>query len=180
MVSPVMPRKSAEILAQLGLPGSAPRWPTSWNQELAAGGRINKGAPLFPRIDETRAAELLARWLPEAAKAPVAPSLITYDDFQKLDLRSARILSATRVPKADKLLKIEVDLGEERRQVVAGIAEAYQPEELVGRQVIFVANLQPATIRGIESQGMILAAGDRKVLALAAIDREVPTGTKVR
>ena len=75
---------------------------------------------------------------------------------------------------------MQVDLGDEQRQVVAGIAEAYKPEELVDRRVIFVANLKPAVIRGVESQGMILAAGEAEVLGLSALDRDVPPGTKVR
>ncbi len=87
---------------------------------------------------------------------------------------------AERVPKSDKLLKLKLDLGGEVRQVVAGVAESYGPDELVGRRVIFLANLAPRKIRGIESQGMILAAGDDKVLALSALDREVPPGTKVK
>ena len=92
----------------------------------------------------------------------------------------AKIVSAEPVPKAKKLLKLVVDLGEEQRQVVAGIAEAYAPETLVGKKVIFVANLKPATIRGVESQGMILAAGGDTILGLSAIDKDVPPGTKVR
>lgn len=92
----------------------------------------------------------------------------------------ATIVSAESIPKANKLLKLVVDVGGEQRQVVAGIADAYKPDELVGKRVIFVANLKPATIRGVESQGMILAAGDKQVLALSAFDRDVPAGTKVR
>jgi methionyl-tRNA synthetase len=98
-----------------------------------------------------------------------------------MDLRVAVIRSAEAVPKAKKLLKLQVDIGEPRpRQVVAGIAEVFAPEDLVGRQVIFLANLEPATIRGITSEGMILAAGDPVVLGLSAVDRELPPGTKVR
>jgi methionyl-tRNA synthetase len=85
------------------------------------------------------------------------------------------------VPKAKKLLHLSVDLGEpEPRSIVAGIAEAYTPDQLVGRQVIVVANLEPATIRGVASQGMILAAGDAQILGLSALDRDVPAGTRVR
>jgi methionyl-tRNA synthetase len=91
------------------------------------------------------------------------------------------VTAAERVAKADKLLKLEVDVGGGvRRQVVAGIAEAYTPEQMVGRRVIFLANLRPAVIRGIESQGMILAAGEKPVVALSALDKDVPAGTKVR
>jgi methionyl-tRNA synthetase len=98
-----------------------------------------------------------------------------------MDLRVAVVRSAEAIPKAKKLLKLQVDIGEPRpRQVVAGIAEAFAPEDLVGRQVIFLANLEPATIRGVTSEGMILAAGDPAVLGLSAVDRELPPGTRVR
>ncbi|MGZ3408416.1 MAG: methionine--tRNA ligase subunit beta, partial [Polyangia bacterium] len=105
---------------------------------------------------------------------------ISFDEFGKVDLRVAKIVAAEPVPKAKKLLKLTGDLGEEQRQVAAGIAEAYAPETLVGKKVIFVANLKPATIRGVESQGMILAAGGETILGLSAIDKDVPPGTKVR
>jgi methionyl-tRNA synthetase len=188
LVWPVMPGKAEEILAQLGVPFAAPRWPQTWNAELPAGGRIARGAPLFPRIDDKRQAELLSRWIPadvQAAAPAPAPAAakdgaIAYEDFGKLDLRAAVVLEAERVAKADKLLKLKVDLGTEIRTVVAGVAESYTPEQIVGRRVIFLANLAPRKIRGIESQGMILAAGDEKVLALSALDREVPAGTKIR
>jgi methionyl-tRNA synthetase len=108
------------------------------------------------------------------------PNEITIDQFLETDLRVARIVSAERVPDADRLLRLEVDLGHERRQIVAGIAAAYAPEALVGRRIVVVANLRPARIRGIESQGMLLAAdfGGRPILA--SFDEEVPLGTRVR
>jgi methionyl-tRNA synthetase len=197
---PVIPGKAEAILEQLGLPAAErrPRWPRTWNQELAAGGHIARGAPLFPRVDDARQAELLARWIPEDARVATASTpptagtsslpvpgvpqngSIQYADFERLDLRVAVVTQAERVPKADKLLKLKVDLGGETRQVVAGIAESYTPETIVGARVIFLANLAPRKIRGIESQGMILAAGEEKVLALSALDRDVPPGTRVR
>jgi methionyl-tRNA synthetase len=91
---------------------------------------------------------------------PPVKELITFDDFKKIDLRVARVLSAERVPKSEKLLKLQVAVGTERRQVVAGIARHYTPEDLVGKTVIVVFNLQPAKLMGQESQGMILAASD--------------------
>ena len=115
-----------------------------------------------------------------AAAGDTPDGRISFEEFGKLDLRVAQVVAAEAVPKAKKLLKLTVDLGGERRQVVAGIAEAYQPADLVGRKVIFLANLKPATIRGVESQGMILAAGDAEILGLSALDRDVPVGTKVR
>jgi methionyl-tRNA synthetase len=105
---------------------------------------------------------------------------VSYEDFAKLDLRVARIVAAERVPKKDRLLKLQVDVGGTPRTVVAGIAAAYAPEQLVGRQVIFLANLKPAKIGGIVSEGMLLAAGDPDVLALSALDRDVPSGTKIK
>ena len=184
LAAPAIPTKAAEILTQLGVSGGA-TWPERWNAELPPGGKVQRGAQLFPRIDEARAKELLARWLPdeevaEPAPAPKQEPHVTYDDFARLDLRVAVVTAAERIPKANKLLKLSVDLGGETRQVVAGIADAYSPEEIIGRRVIFLRNLKPRAIRGIESQGMILAAGDDVVLALSGIDREVPAGTKIR
>jgi methionyl-tRNA synthetase len=99
----------------------------------------------------------------------------------KIDLRAAKVLSAERVPKADKLLKLTLDIGTaEPRTVVSGIAPAYTPETIVGRTVIYFANLAPRKIRGVVSQGMILAAGDDEVLGLSALDKEVAPGTKIR
>ena len=168
-------------------------------------------APLFPRLDEKAQATILARILPnDALAAPVtapeirsppdriseilspsdriaapalAPptSLISFDDFKRLELRAGRVLSAHAVPKAKKLLHLTIDLGEAApRSIVAGIAEKYAPEALVGRQVLVVANLAPAEIRGIRSEGMILAAGDEAILGLSALDQDVPPGTRVR
>jgi len=116
-----------------------------------------------------------------AAHAPAAaPGEIDLADFEKIDLRTARVLTCERVPKTEKLLKLTLDLGTEQRTVVSGIAGAYAPEALVGRTVVYLANLKPAKLRGVVSQGMILAAGDAEVLALAALDRDVPPGTKIR
>mgnify|MGYP001773362456 FL=1 len=105
---------------------------------------------------------------------------ITIDEFKRLDIRIARVVQAEPVPKTDKLLKLTIDLGDETRTIVAGIAETYTPEQLVGKQIVVLANLQPATIRGIVSEGMLLAAEvDGKAILLIP-DREVPTGSIVR
>ena len=113
-----------------------------------------------------------------AAGAP--PADITIDDFAKIELRAAKVLAAERVPKADKLLKLTLDIGSEQRTVVSGIAPTYTPESIVGRTVLYLANLAPRKIRGVESQGMILAAGDAEVLGLAGFDRDVTPGTRIR
>ncbi len=109
-----------------------------------------------------------------------APAPITYEDFSKLDLRVAEILEASFHPKADRLLVLKVKLGEQVRQVVAGIRASYDPATLAGRRVILVANLAPAVIRGVESQGMLLAADLEGKAVLLAPDREVPSGAKVK
>ncbi len=108
--------------------------------------------------------------------------MINYDDFAKLEIKIGTILSAEIVPEADKLLKLTVDVGEaEPRQIVSGIREYFsEPEVLVGKQCPFLTNLEPRTIRGLESQGMILAAGTEEVFALLSPDSSLPSGTKVK
>jgi methionyl-tRNA synthetase len=107
--------------------------------------------------------------------------MITLDEFRNIDLRVAQIMSAQRIEKANRLLKVEVDLGGERRTLIAGLGAHYNPEELIGLKVIVVANMQPAVIRGIESNGMLLGAGchDDTNIALLTINRELPIGTRV-
>lgn len=111
---------------------------------------------------------------------PAGPPQITIDEFQKVQLRTARVLSAERVPKSEKLLKLQVSIGSEQRQIVAGIGKRYEPESLVGKTIVIVANLKPAKLMGIESQGMVLAAGDNEVRGLITIQEEVDPGTKVK
>ena len=114
------------------------------------------------------------------AAAPEGPATITYDDFAKVDLRVGNVTAAERIPKADKLLKLTVNLGTEERTILAGIAEMYEPEEVVGKQVVVVANLAPRKMRGIESQGMLLAADIEGQAILLHPETEVPAGAKVR
>ncbi len=113
------------------------------------------------------------------AEAP--QSFITFDDFLKLDLRVATIVQAREHPAADKLLVLQVDLGGEQRQIIAGIKGYYEPDALVGKQIVVVTNLPPRKMRGMESQGMLLAActDDRQDLSLLTLDRSIPAGTKV-
>ncbi len=98
----------------------------------------------------------------------------------KIDLRVGKVLEAERVPKSEKLVKMQIDIGSETRQIVGGIGKAFSPEGLIGRTVVVVANLKPAKLMGIESQGMVLAAGDVDTLKLAGFDTDVPVGTKVK
>jgi methionyl-tRNA synthetase len=117
---------------------------------------------------------------PETAGVPAAPELLGIEEFGRLDLRVARVVAAERHPNADRLLKLRIDLGEEERQVVAGIAACYQPEDLVGRLICVVANLKPAKLRGEVSQGMLLAASDGEVISLLKPDKELSPGSRIR
>ena len=141
---------------------------------------------MFARIDEKKMfeelqAELDARMA--AAKQKQKPedceSEIKIDDFAKVELRCAKILSAEKLPKAKKLLKLQVDLGYEKRQVLSGIAKDYEPESLVGKKVALVANLAPATLCGERSEGMILATGSDKIRVIF-LDEETPLGDRIR
>ena len=119
----------------------------------------------------------------QAAPAAAEPSYIAIDDFMKVELRVGQILTAERIPKADKLLRFTIDLGEAQpRQILAGIAQYYEPEKLIGRKVIVVANLAPRKLRGLESQGMILAAsiGEEGRPVLAGFLEDVPNGAKLK
>ena len=117
---------------------------------------------------------------PAAAPAP-ADSKITIDDFMKVELRVAKVLTAEKVPNSRKLVKLSIDVGNEQRTLVAGIAEAYEPEQLVGRTIVMVFNLKPAKLMGIESNGMVLAASpEGGKPTLVGFDQEIPPGTKVR
>jgi methionyl-tRNA synthetase len=120
--------------------------------------------------------------VPAEGQKPAEPEVITIDEFGKIDLRVAVVLTVERVPKTEKLLKLELDLGSEKRTIVSGIAEFYEPETLVGKRIVIVANLKPARIRGVESRGMLLAAGGRgpgEELGLVTLDSDIPPGTRV-
>jgi methionyl-tRNA synthetase len=183
MVGPAMPDASRELLRQIGREQDYGLWPaTEWGGW--PGGKLVDPKPIFPRIEPDRQREMIAAWLdqtppPKLARDAGVTTEVTIEEFAKLDLRSAKVIAAEAVPKTDKLLKLVLDLGSEQRTVVSGIAGAYQAADLVGRTVLYLANLKPAKIRGVVSQGMILAANG-EVLSLASFDRDVPSGTRVK
>lgn len=171
MVSPFIPATADKIWQQLGQeqPLTARGLADAAWGGTVPGTRIARGAPIFPRIEEhADAAATAAPVAAAAAPAPVLPQ-VTIDDFAKLDLRVAKVVACEKVPGADKLLKLQVDIGSEVRTIVSGIARHYTPEELVGRELVMIANLKPAKIFGIESRGMLLAAsaGDKLVVVTA-------------
>ena len=167
-----------------------------WGQ-LVVGTTVQKGQSLFPRIDATtfgkkkvvipdsNTIEQKSKEGPkeEAHKDQAGTStdeLISIEDFMKVQLKVAKVLSAERVPKSSKLLKLQVDLGNEQRQIVAGIGKKYEPDDLVGQTIVVVANLKPAKLMGVESQGMVLAAGDKEVQGLLTLNETVDPGVKVK
>ncbi|CAN7605164.1 methionine--tRNA ligase [Rossellomorea sp. LjRoot5] len=150
---------------------------------------VKKGEPIFPRLELQEEVAFIKEKMQGSApvveekkevSAPEASEEIGIDDFMKVELRVAEVLGAEPVKKADKLLKLQLDLGFEKRQVVSGIAKFYQPDELVGKKVICVTNLKPVKLRGELSQGMILAGEENGTLSLASIDQSLPNGTKVK
>jgi methionyl-tRNA synthetase len=174
MFWPVMPGKMTELLAALGLtPCAAPL--AGLKRTVPVGHVLPEKASLFPRVKYEPSADPPP---PAAAAEPVTP-LVTIEDFRRVQLKVARILSAVPIKGADKLLQLEVDLGSEKRTLVAGIAQHYQPEDLPGKSVVIVANLQPSKIRGVESQGMLLAASDDGKLILLTPESETKPGSKI-
>jgi methionyl-tRNA synthetase len=188
------PDKSAEMLARLGL--SAPDLAPTFDR-LVVGAPVAFRDPLFPRLLEIPESLMSTEPVVPAPVAPAAPvpagapvpaaapvadlPLIEYDDFAKVQLRTGVILTADKHPKADRLLVLSVDVGEEKpRTIVAGIAAVYEPAELVGKTVIVVCNLKPSKLRGIESQGMLLAAGGSDVASILTPYRPVPAGSIVK
>jgi len=175
LISPFMPQTAKEIQSRMGISDPASQNLASLKEwgGLKPGGQVRKGESLFPRIEEDLKRE-------EKGKMETS-NVITYEEFQKLDLRVAKVLAAENIKKSDKLLKLRVDIGEERT-LVAGIARVYKPEELVGKTILIVANLQPTKLMGVESQGMLLAAdgADGTGVVLATFDKEAKVGSKVR
>ncbi len=184
-LSPMMPGKTRELAERLGWkPEGEFAWAdTVWSDRLQ-GVAIEHGDPIFPRLDLKKVQETYTK---EAAKeekkaqkaVKKEDGLISFDQFKQVDLRTAVVLEAEPVPKTDKLLRLQIDLGKEKRQLVAGVAQHYTPEQLVGKTIIVVANLQPATIRGVESRGMLLAVRDGDSLHMLTPDGEVKPGRRI-
>lgn len=199
LIAPFVPVTAPKIYEQLGLgkPESFFMADAVWGK-LATGTKVQKGEPLFPRIEVTEAGETViaatkktaakaikaeapkAEAKKEAKPAAAAAGEITIDDFVKIDLRVATVVAAERVPKTDKLIKLQVKIGDEERTIVSGIAQHYEPENLIGKNVIVIANLKPAKLRGIESRGMVLAASDGEGNLVLADAPGIASGSKVK
>ena len=195
LLQPVMPNAALALRRQIGLPAeSAPSWEDAitW-AALPVDTQVAPPQPLFPRIQDLNKTEVnpvnettdnrpqtTSEPAPNTQNPTPSVDLITIDDFSKVQLRVADIEQAESVPNADKLLKLTVSLGDEKRTILAGIAEMYRPEELAGRQIVIVANLQPRKMRGIESQGMLLAADVDGQAIILQPETQVPPGSRVR
>lgn len=196
LIQPFMTRVPQKMWEHLGISaGDLTEWESAHRFGiLPQGGRVKKGKPLFPRLDVEQEVEAINAMIGGATtsseaetkqKEKVQPSeegtnVINIDDFAKVDLRVAEIVAAERIEGADRLLKLRLDLGIEQRQVVAGIAAYYQPEELTGQKVIMVANLKPVKLRGVLSEGMVLAAKEGNRLVLSTVSGDIPNGTRVK
>lgn len=199
LIAPFVPVTAPKIYEQLGLGKQESFFMADavWGK-LATGTKVQKGEPLFPRIEVTEAGETViaatkktaakaikaeapkAEAKKEAKPAAAAAGEISIDDFAKIDLRVATVIAAERVPKTDKLIKLQVKIGNEERTIVSGIAQHYEPENLIGKNVIVIANLKPAKLRGIESRGMVLAASDGEGNLVLADAPGIASGSKVK
>ena len=175
LISPFMPQAAQKILQTIGLDAqeTCDLNAIRSGAPLPAGAALSRGESLFPRVSAEKEAPP-----PKKPAVELKPE-IDYDEFSKVDLRVAKILSAEAVPKSNKLVKLRIDIGEERT-IVAGIGKDYKPQELVGKSIVIVANLKPAKLMGVESHGMLLATDSPEGLTLIGFDREPKTGAKVR
>jgi methionyl-tRNA synthetase len=203
--APFMPKLPTKIVRLLGIEESLIRWEDSSRWDILEQGiRVEKGEPLFPRVDlsqydleqESKSKVIEEKVQPVQAiekstdtEASVNPEVlefepikdeITIDDFAKIDLRIAKVLQAEKVEKADKLLKLEIEVAGKPRTIVSGIAQYYTPEDLIGKYVVIVANLKPVKLRGIMSEGMILAASQGTILEVLTLDKDIPAGARVK
>ena len=191
-IAPIMPNTPAKIREQLGITDdSLSTWESvkEWGK-LPAGLTVSRKEIIFPRIEEKKekpAAQQNNQKAERAKKEEVkkeekeeGANLISIEDFAKVELRIAQVVEAEKIKGADKLLKLQIKVGNKQRQIVAGIAKHYTPEELVGKKIVVVVNLKPAKLRGVESQGMLLAASNKDCLTLVTVDKDIDSGAKVK
>ncbi|TQR18211.1 methionine--tRNA ligase [Psychrobacillus vulpis] len=191
LVQPFMTKSPKEIIGQLGLTEEHLNWDHLASFKVIKDGAevIKTGVPIFPRLDVEIEVAYIREQMRSSVQTPQEDLVdeevqeeeeISIDDFFKVDLRVATVIECEAIPKADKLLKLQLDMGYEKRQVVSGIAQHYKPEDLIGKKVIVVANLKPVKLRGELSQGMILAGEKDGYLTLATVDEKLENGAKVK
>lgn len=189
MLQPFLTDTPAEIFRQLNVTDETLRqWDSIYQDgQIPAGTKVQKGKPLFPRLDVEKEVETIKNMMkkppeePKKKKSDNKKAEIVFDDFMKLDLRVAEVVHAEKMKNADKLLRLQLDVGTDKRQVISGIAEYYKPEDLVGKKVICVTNLKPVKLRGELSEGMVLSGEDENGnLALASVAGDLPNGSVVK
>ncbi|MFW9818831.1 MAG: methionine--tRNA ligase [Candidatus Thorarchaeota archaeon] len=179
LLSPFIPETSEKILSYLNCPKlSELAWDSINEKSLKAGQVIKKPEPLFQKFDIDKIKENYKK-LKERKPEEGEKELISYDDFKKLDIRVALVENVEKVPKADKLYKLSIDLGTEKRTLVAGLAEHYKAEDLKGKKIVVLTNLEPRKLRGILSQGMLLAAVEGENVSILVPDKDLPPGAKI-
>jgi methionyl-tRNA synthetase len=182
LLTPFIPGTAEKILSRLGIDAMSPAASLGSTAEwggLSSGSQISVATALFPRVDAKETIVREDAKKTEAHVEPIVADLVSYDEFKKVDLRVGHVTAAERVPKSDKLIKMTVDIGEERT-IVAGIGKEYTPEEMLGKRIIVVANLKPAKLMGIESRGMLLAVVDEeKGLSLVTVDKDTAPGGRL-
>ncbi|MBU8901681.1 MAG: methionine--tRNA ligase subunit beta, partial [Victivallales bacterium] len=181
LLDPVMPDKMTALRDALGIKKASEGHLDTLKQDknILSGLQMHDLDALFLRIKLEEAKEQKPEKKKEKKAEPLGEGLISFDEFFNTQLKTAKVLEAEKVEGTDKLLKLQIQVGEEKRQLVAGVAQFYTPEDMVGKNIVIVANLKPAKIRGVESQGMLLAAKDGKDLKLITIDGDIPTGSSV-
>ena len=184
LLDPVMPDKMTALRDALGIKKASEGHLDTLTQDtnILSGLQMHDLDALFLRIkleEPEEAKPQKKKQKKEKQAEPLGEGLITFDEFFNTQLRTAKVLEAEKIEGTDKLLKLQIEVGDEKRQLVAGVAEFYTPEEMIGKNIVIVANLKPAKIRGVESQGMLLAAKDGKDLKLITIDGDIPTGSSV-
>ena len=179
LLSPFIPETSEKILSYINCPKlSELTWDSITDNTLKAGHRIKKPEPLFQKLDIEELKENYKN-LKEGKPKEGEKDVISYEDFKKLDIRVALVENVEKVPKADKLYKLSIDLGSEKRTLVAGLAEHYKAEDLKGKKIIVLTNLEPRKLKGILSQGMLLAAVEGDNVSVLVLDKDLPLGTKI-
>lgn len=180
LLSPFIPETSEKILSYINSAKlSELKWDSINENSVKSGGYIKKPEPLFQKLDIEEIKNKYKKLKGEEPKKG-EKELISYDDFQKLDIRIALIDKVEKVPKADKLYKLTVSLGDEKRTLVAGLAELYKIDELVGKKIVILANLEPRKLRGITSEGMLLAAEEGEIVSVLVPDKDIESGAKIR
>jgi len=175
MLAPYLPSTSEKLWGSLNLPGGVheQRWDSAAETGLRPGHKMGKPEPLFGKMSN----ESIGK---QTEGQKNIPNIVTEKDFSKLDIRIGKILEAEPIPKSKKLLKLSIDVAGERRTLVAGLAEHYSPEELVGKHVAVVLNMEPVQLMGVKSEGMLLAAVDEEGVSVLTVDKPVKPGARVR